>query len=128
MGFARSIWHQNKQTTPYTNLAVIEAWIAGEIHHSKNWNLSTDGQKLWSYRMEIGKTFRGVKFLLNVRGGFSYSITTTSHVSLAAWREGVVLVNPIRINGWRMFPDDDVLKKHSQPLRIHFQKVRGYFP
>lgn len=86
------------------NAKVIEAWKAGKAAKSHNGNLSTDGDSLYSYRMQIGKTDNGAKIALNVRGEYRYSATTSKHASMACHKADKA-VNPVCSHSWRYFPD-----------------------
>jgi hypothetical protein len=61
---------------------VARAWGAGEAAHRAN--VWTDGQSLWSYGLLIGLTDEaGRKVLLDYRGRYSVSTTTSGHVGAA---------------------------------------------
>ena len=64
-----------------TNEQVIKAWTAGRA--AKAGNLSTDGSKLYSYRLVIGDNAGGMIFDHTAGGGSYYSQTTSCHVGLA---------------------------------------------
>lgn len=68
-----------------TNSEVINAWTAGQEGVSHTGALSTDGQKLYSYRLVIGDTFDGEKIALDYTAsvGQFQSMTTSQHVGLA---------------------------------------------
>lgn len=87
------------------NAEVCYQWFNGLSGKSDNGNLSTDGHNLYSYQMLIGITTKdNEKHVLNVRGEFRYSVTTSQHVGLAArWGK---LVNPIVRAFWRYFPPE----------------------
>jgi hypothetical protein len=69
------------------NPGVISAWRLGDSAHSTN--LRTDGVRLWSYGLVIGRrVFLGAASSLEVvdytaAGGKFVSQTTSSHVGLA---------------------------------------------
>ncbi len=67
------------------NAEVINAWKQGEEGTSHTGNLSTDGQRLFSYRLVIGDTFGGEKVALDYTAsvGQFQSMTTSQHVGLA---------------------------------------------
>lgn len=67
------------------NDAVISAWLRGQQGSSHTGNLSTDGQKLFSYRLVIGDTLGGEKIALDYTAsvGQFQSMTTSQHVGLA---------------------------------------------
>ena len=71
------------------NEDVARAWRSGQPCRSAN--LSTDGERLWSYRLEIGFTHGWRKILIDYRSPHTISITTSHHVSLAARWAHVVL-------------------------------------
>lgn len=62
------------------NKGVANSWARGIAARSHNGNFHTDGESLYSYQMEIGRTINGLKVLLDVHG---YSMTTTHHKSTA---------------------------------------------
>ncbi len=68
-----------------TNSEVINAWTAGQEGVSHTGALSTDGQKLYSYRLVIGDTFGGEKIALDYTAsvGQFQSMTTSQHCGLA---------------------------------------------
>ena len=66
------------------NAEVIRAWNLGR--EAKNASLKTDGNRLWSYRLCIGRSDEeGNKVLFDFTsgGGHSVSQTTSTHVGLA---------------------------------------------
>ena len=67
------------------NTAVINAWLRGQRGSSHTVNLSTDGQKLFSYALVIGDTLGGEKIALDYTAsvGQFRSMTTSQHVGLA---------------------------------------------
>lgn len=67
------------------NNEVITAWLRGQQGSSHTGNLSTDGQKLFSYRLVIGDTMAGEKIALDYTAsvGQFQSMTTSQHVGLA---------------------------------------------
>ena len=66
------------------NDAVISSWIRGEQGSSHTGNLSTDGERLFSYRLVIGDTLAGEKIALDYTAsvGQFQSMTTSQHVGL----------------------------------------------
>lgn len=103
-----------------THKDVVNGWLNGRSvngHH-----MTTDGRKLWSYAMLIGKTLEdGTKQLLDVRGVHAYSVTTSQHVSLAA-RPTVEVVAPIHTrrgySGWRDFQLVDTIEATRYDARV----------
>jgi hypothetical protein len=77
-----------------TNEEVARAWLKGEPMTSSNGSYRTDGEKLWSYKLMIGKRDKeGQPILLNVRG--LISPTTSQHVNDALYvRENGDLIQP----------------------------------
>ena len=67
------------------NSEVITAWHRGQRGSSHTGNLSTDGQKLFSYALVIGDTLAGEKIAIDytARVGQVQSMTTIQHCSLA---------------------------------------------
>ena len=67
------------------NREVITAWHRGQRGSSHTGNLSTDGQKLFSYALVIGDTLAGEKIALDYTAsvGEFRSQTTSQHVGLA---------------------------------------------
>ena len=67
------------------NNEVINAWLRGQRGSSHTGNLSTDGQKLFSYALCIGDTMAGEKIALDYTAsvGQFQSMTTSQHVGLA---------------------------------------------
>ena len=67
------------------NTEVIRAWLRGQRGSSHTGNLSTDGQRLFSYRLVIGDTLAGEKIALDYTAsvGQFQSQTTSQHVGLA---------------------------------------------
>ena len=67
------------------NIEVIRSWSSGTP--AKSGNLSTDGTRLWSYRLCIGvRDVRGATRLLDHTAGGAagfVSMTTSQHVNLA---------------------------------------------
>ena len=67
------------------NIEVVKYWAAGRA--AKSGNLSTDGTRLWSYRLCIGRrTRQGVTRLQDHTAGGAagfVSMTTSQHVNLA---------------------------------------------
>lgn len=99
-----------------TNDYVAKMWVQGKSAKTHNGNMSTDGDNLYSYRMLIGRTVNDVKQVLNVRGLDAVSVTTSAHVSDAAYAchkyaplNGYVLVTPVHqytgsMSSCRRFP------------------------
>lgn len=94
----------------HSNHEVVKAWKRGEALRSSNGNLRSDGYNLYSYQMKIGTRVNGYLLVLNVRGQYRYSQTTSQHVSLAASVADKV-VTPIVTHhgwsGWRVFPHEE---------------------
>ena len=67
------------------NNEVITAWLLGRQGSSHTGNLSTDGQRLFSYALCIGDTLAGEKIALDYTAsvGQFQSQTTSQHVGLA---------------------------------------------
>ena len=67
------------------NSEVITAWQRGQRGSSHTGNLSTDGQKLFSYALVIGDTLAGEKIALDYTAsvGEFRTMTTSQHVGLA---------------------------------------------
>ena len=65
------------------NSNVVDYFRNNKKAKSSNGNLSTDGQKLYSYNMLIGITKNNKKLVLDVMSPNFYSKTTSNHVSLA---------------------------------------------
>ena len=67
------------------NSEVITAWHRGQRGSSHTGNLSTDGQKLFSYALVIGDTLAGEKIALDYTAsvGQFRSMTTSQHCGLA---------------------------------------------
>ena len=67
------------------NIEVIKRWSTGRA--AKSGNLSTDGTRLWSYRLCIGvRDVRGATRLLDHTAGGAagfVSMTTSHHVNMA---------------------------------------------
>jgi hypothetical protein len=62
------------------NREVAKAWRAGRAAAAGNFR--TDGQNLWSYNLQIGRTESGSKVLTDYRR--RVSVTTSRHCGLAA--------------------------------------------
>ena len=61
---------------------VAERWVNGQS--GKGFNMHTDGQNLWSYNKIIGRTLEdGTKQVLNLRGYYGVSVSTSKHVGHA---------------------------------------------
>lgn len=91
-----------------TNKQVASNWRNSKPCTSSNGNYHTDGDNLYSYHMLIGRTLPdGTKQVLDVRAKYSYSVTTSRHVSLAIGNN-TKLVTPIVTrsswSSWREFP------------------------
>ena len=67
------------------NSEVITAWQRGQWAESHTGNLSTDGQRLFSYALVIGDTLAGEKIALDYTAsvGQFQSMTTSQHCGLA---------------------------------------------
>ena len=64
--------------------AVINSWIAGVPAKTQNDSLSTDGERLWSYKLQIGhKSYHGRPLVKDYRSPNFISQTTSTHVGLA---------------------------------------------
>jgi len=66
-----------------TNKQVIEAWNQGQS--ARSGNLKTDGNRLWSYGLNIGRSDNSggkVIFDFTAGGGAFASMTTSTHVNL----------------------------------------------
>ena len=64
-----------------TNEMVVQSWSTGRAASSRN--LSTDGVKLYSYRLLIGDNSGGIIYNHTAGGGSYNSQTTSCHVGLA---------------------------------------------
>jgi hypothetical protein len=65
------------------NKDVVAAWKNGRALSCPNF--STDGENLYSYRLKIGITEDGGKYVYDYRsGGMFVSVTTSRHVGMAA--------------------------------------------
>lgn len=113
---------------------VIEAWVHGKPASSGN--LSTDGLWLFSYNTRIGRTVDNAKQVLNLRGKFSVSTTTSKHVGWAI-KLGAELIDPRRdaqdrwvfplipeseasiLPTWRKFSIDEIMQ-HNARAGYHF--------
>jgi hypothetical protein len=84
-----------------TNRQVAEAW--GRDQYAQSNNMRSVGGSLFSYEMEIGRTNKGEKEALLVRGEDSYSQTTSCHVGLAV-EVADITVKPRWSGGWAYFP------------------------
>jgi|TARA_Y100000310_G_scaffold341817_1_gene442285 hypothetical protein len=63
---------------------VVGAWIAGESARTKNGSMSTDGETLKSYDLEIGtRSYHGRPIVKDYRSPNFVSQTTSTHVGLA---------------------------------------------
>jgi len=63
---------------------VIEAWLAGNPARTQNNSLSTDGDTLYSYNLQIGyKSIHGRAMVKDYRAPNNISQTTSTHVGLA---------------------------------------------
>ena len=65
------------------NYEVVAAWLAGKPAKTKS--LSTDGSRLWSYKLVIATKVRGRPVVFNHTSseGRFVSVTTSKHVGLA---------------------------------------------
>jgi len=79
---------------PKTNDAVIVAWLNHKEHRTKNFNLCTNGDELYSYDLMIGFTKGGVhKILLDytAKSNNFVSMTTSRHIGLARpYADGII--------------------------------------
>ena len=74
-----------------TNDEVAQAWLEGRPAVSHTGNLSTDGEKIYSYALQIGDTSDGKKIVRDytARGSYGFrSQTTSCHVGLLRWVPG----------------------------------------
>ena len=81
---------------------VAERWVKGMP--GKGFNMHTDGQNLWSYNKIIGRTLAdGTKQVLNLRGYYGVSVSTSKHVGHALravnYREENI-IEPLETNKW----------------------------
>ena len=68
------------------NHQVIEYWTRGKAASNHRGSLTTDGIKLWSYRLQIGDTLEDTKIVRDHTAGGKWeyhSQTTSCHVGLA---------------------------------------------
>ena len=67
------------------NNEVITSWLRGQRGSSHTGNLSTDGQRLFSYALVIGDTMHGEKIALDYTAsvGQFQTMTTSQHVGMA---------------------------------------------
>jgi len=67
------------------NSEVVSSWLGSREGRSHTGNLSTDGQKLYSYALVIGDTLAGEKIALDYTAsvGEFRSQTTSQHCGLA---------------------------------------------
>ena len=79
---------------PRTNMSVIYSWLNHKEHRTKNFNLCTNGDELFSYDLLIGYTTDGCyKRLLNYTAPANafVSMTTSRHINLARPYADVVM-------------------------------------
>lgn len=76
------------------NNEVITRWLHYRSGKSSNGNLRTNGNELYSYNMVIGKIHGLRHYVLDVSGVWSYSVTTTQHVSDASYGAKTTLIIP----------------------------------
>ena len=75
------------------NEKVVESWLAGRPASSQN--MSTDGVRLYSYRLMIGERTETENIVFDyTASGIYYSQTTSCHVGLARSYSGTLLVDP----------------------------------
>jgi len=77
------------------NIQVINAWNRGQA--GKAGALETDGDRLWSYRLCIGRSDENgnkIVFDFTSKGGQSVSQTTSSHVGLAKRNSDAEVIRP----------------------------------
>ena len=77
------------------NLDIIKAWDKGQ--EARNENLSTDGDRLYSYRLCIGRSDEeGNKIIFDYTsgGGAFASQTTSTHVGLAKRNTEAEIMRP----------------------------------
>ena len=77
------------------NIQVINAWNRGQA--GKAGALTTDGTRLWSYRLCIGRSDENgnkIVFDFTSKGGQSVSQTTSSHVGLAKRNSSAEVMRP----------------------------------
>ena len=77
------------------NIQVINAWNRGQA--GKAGALTTDGNRLWSYRLCIGRSDEEgnkVLFDFTAKGGQSVSNTTSQHVGLAKRNSNAEVIRP----------------------------------
>ena len=75
-------------TAPVRNEVVVARWYEGDSGKNHQGSLTTDGQKLYSYSLQIGDTCAesGIKILrdYSAQGNWGYKSQTTScHVGIA---------------------------------------------
>jgi hypothetical protein len=81
------------------NIQVINAWNRNQSAHANNGRgaLRTDGQRLWSYGLCIGRSDEeGNKIIFDftAKGGRSVSNTTSQHVGLAKRNSDAEVMRP----------------------------------
>jgi len=81
------------------NIQVINAWDRGQPGHANNGRgaLRTDGNRLWSYALCIGRSDEEgnkVLFDFTASGGHPVSQTTSIHVNLAKRNTGAEIMRP----------------------------------
>ncbi len=73
--------------------AVYSAWLSG--NSARAGNVSTDGQRLWSYNLLIGSSHpTGALVADYTAAGEWHSATTSKHVNAAARAAGVLKLPP----------------------------------
>lgn len=77
---------------PLSNRTTVNRWLSGRRGTAHN--IRSDGKSLWSYSLEIGRTKKGRKEILNYTrsSGITTSSSTSSHISL------LILMYEIEIN------------------------------
>ena len=95
------------------NEEVVQAWLSGRRACNHMGTLETDGMRLWSYRLEIGRrgvhgrTSQAVVGDFTASGGHFASQTTSCHVSLAKRKRGIKVWNPqVYQASFGLAPDD----------------------
>ena len=79
------------------NIEVINAWNRSRSAVNRNKALRTDGDRLWSYRLCIGRSDEeGNKIIFDftAKGGQSVSNTTSQHVGLAKRNSSAEVMRP----------------------------------
>tara|TARA_R100000152_G_C6690368_1_gene122131 strand:- start:24 stop:419 length:396 start_codon:yes stop_codon:yes gene_type:complete len=85
LSFSFNAYGVTMSNNQLTNDEVIQNWLNGVQGKSSTKNLSTDGQRLYSYRLCIGDTYGNDKIAVNYTAsvGEFRSQTTSQHVGLA---------------------------------------------